>query len=128
MKLLAGSDYLIALSVTEDSNHKRAIEISNNISGREISAMNIVFQESTTVVSKKFGMDNAKAFYRKLNELISNVLFLDSEAERKAWEVFLKQTKKGTSFVDCANLATAEEFGFDKILSFDEFYPKKYLL
>ena len=73
-------------------------------------------------------MDNAKAFYRKLNELISNVLFLDSEAERKAWEVFLKQTKKGTSFVDCANLATAEEFGFDKILSFDEFYPKKYLL
>ncbi len=128
MKLLADSDYLIALSVTEDSNHKRAIEISNNISGREISAMNIVFQESTTVVSKKFGMDNAKAFYRKLNELISNVLFLDSEAERKAWEVFLKQTKKGTSFVDCANLATAEEFGFDKILSFDEFYPKKYLL
>lgn len=126
MKFLVDSDFLISFSDPDDSNHKKATGIFKNLEkDRELVALNLVFQESTTVVSKKFGMDKARLFYEGINKLINTEIYLDQDSEARAWRVFLKQTKKGTSFVDCANLAVAEKYKLDGILSFDEFYPKE---
>ena len=48
----------------------------------------------------------------------------EEELDREAWKILKGQTKKGTFFIDCANLAALELYKLDKIASFDTFYPK----
>ena len=56
------------------------------------------------------------------------IIFVDEEMEKLSWRIFSNQAKKGTSFVDCSNLAVIEKFSLDGIVSFDKFYPKKLLI
>jgi hypothetical protein len=44
--------------------------------------------------------------------------------ETKAWYIFKQQTKKGTSFIDCANIAIYKHFKMDAIFSFDKIYKR----
>ena len=125
MKYLVDSDFLISFSSVDDSNHAKSLKIYKDLDKKsELLALNIVFQESTTVVSKRFGMDKAKLFYEMVNKFINTRILLDENLEKDAWKVFLKQSKKGTSFIDCANLATFQKYKLKGILSFDEYYPK----
>lgn len=125
MKLLVDSDFLISLFRPDDSNHAKASDIYKNIESKsELVALSLVFQESSTVMSKRFGMNEAIRFYGLVRKLVDKDILLDKDLEKDAWNIFLKQNKKGTSFIDCANLATLEKFKLDGILSFDEFYPK----
>jgi len=61
-------------------------------------------------------------FYDKLPKLNLKIISFDEKLENMSWEMFLKQTKKGCSFVDCANLAVIKAYNLDGILSFDKFY------
>src|SRR3989344_1196775 len=116
MKYLVNSDFLIAFSDINDSNHKKASAVFKKIQKtKNLFALNLVFQESTTVVCKKFGMEIAKIFYERLGKLIDTVILLDPNLEEMSWELFLKQTKKGTSFIDCANLAALGKYKLDGI-------------
>lgn len=125
MRYLLDSDYLVALYKPDDASHARSSEMFGDFYGRhDLIVSNIVLQESTTVVSKRMGMIHARKFYLAARKLVGTVLGLNEEIEIRAWEIFLKQTKKGCSFVDCANLALIETHKFDGILSFDKFYPK----
>ena len=54
------------------------------------------------------------------------IILLDLELENNSSKIFEKQSKKGMSFIDCANLAVLEKYKLDGILSFDEFYPKRF--
>lgn len=123
MKLLFDSDFLVSLYKPDDSNHLKSSKIYRKIeSETAFFALNIVFQEATTVISKRMNMYHARKFYDSINKLITTKVYLDTVLEDKTWKIFLSQTKKGTSFIDCANLATCEYYKFDGILSFDEFY------
>lgn len=125
MKYLVDSDFLISFSSDEDSTHQKSIKIYKNLKkNSELLALNLVFQESTTVVSKKFGMQKAKIFYEMINKFVNTRILLDENIEKEAWKIFLKQNKKGTSFIDCANLVVYQKYKLDSILSFDEYYPK----
>lgn len=123
MKLLVDSDFLVALYKPDDSNNKKSKKIFKKIERFELYAINIVFQESTTVISKRMGMTHARKFFDSINRLINTKIDVDSYLEEESWKIFLKQTKKGTSFVDCANLAVIQRYKLDGILSFDDFYP-----
>jgi len=125
MKYLVDSDFLISFSSDEDSTHSKSIDIYKHLGkNSELLALNLVFQESTTVISKRFGMQKAKIFYEMINKFINTRLVFEENIEKEAWKIFLKQNKKGTSFIDCANLAVCQKYKLDGILSFDEFYPK----
>jgi len=129
MKLLVDSDFLVALYKPADSNHLKAVEVFKKIEHELVLvALNLVFQESTTVVSKQMGMIDARKFFNSINKLITEKLSLDQELEIQSWRLFFKQTKKGSSFIDCANLAVVERYKLDGILSFDEFYPEKLMV
>ena len=125
MKLLVDSDFLIALYKSDDSNHKKAVKIFKSLGKNyQFIALNLVFQESTTVISKKMGMDYAREFLAGIARLIVEKISLNQDLEIKTWKYFLQQTKKGTSFIDCANLIASQVYKLDGILSFDEFYGK----
>lgn len=126
-KLLLDSDFLVATFRPTDSLHHKAQEVLKKLSHQHIElwAINLVIQESTTVISYKMGMEEAKKFYQLARQEINQLVEIDDALEKTAWEIFLKQTKKGTSFIDCANLACLQTYKLNKILSFDAFYPKE---
>ncbi|CAN5314959.1 hypothetical protein BH10PAT1_BH10PAT1_1370 [soil metagenome] len=124
-KLLVDSDFLVALYKVDDFNHKKAKMVFKKLEKDiKLVAINLVFQESATVVSKKMGMNDAKQFLDGLTKLITEKIDLDQSLQIEGWKIFMKQNKKGTSFIDCANLTAAISYKFDGILSFDKFYPK----
>lgn len=121
------SDFLVGVFRQEDTNHAKAMKLLGEMGKEEVElwASNLVRQESATVVSHRAGMSAARLFVEKLAKDIQRWVKVDMELEGKAWGIFLKQDKKGTSFVDCANLAVIEKYKLDGILTFDGFYPKK---
>jgi|SRR3989339_561710 len=130
MRLLVDSDFLFGLFVPDDAHHQRAKKIWGKLikQKHDFFVLNITIQETATVLSHKRGQLVAIALIDKLPELALRKIDIDIDLEKEGWKIFKSQTKKGTSFVDCANLAASAEFGIDEILSFDKFYPKKLLI
>lgn len=129
-KIVLDSNVLVALYKLDDSTHQQAKEITRRLheQGDTFVALNLIVQESATVISMKVGQEEAKGFYQKRERVIDREIALDDVLEDQAWKIFLRQLKKGTSFIDCANLAFIEKYKLDGILSFDKFYPKKLLI
>lgn len=126
-KIIVDSDFLVALYKPDDSSHVRSIEIAGSMKqqGYIFIALNLVVQESTTVISNKMGMEDARRFYKGLENMLDQTIDFHKEIEKISWSIFLKQTKKGSSFIDCANLATMKFYKIGNILSFDASYPKE---
>lgn len=124
-KLLVDSDFLVGVFRQGDTNHQKAIRLLEKMKEEDVELWmsNLVHQESATVVSHRVGMEAVRLFVKNLTSDIHKRVLVDEELEKKAWKIFLSQTKKGCSFVDCANVAVAEKYKLDGILSFDEFYP-----
>lgn len=129
-KIVLDSNILVALYRLDDSTHQQAKEITRRLheQGDTFVVLNLIVQESATVISMKVGQEEAKDFYQKRDRVIDQEIVLDDVLEGQAWRIFLRQLKKGTSFIDCANLAFIEKYKMDGILSFDKFYPKKLLI
>lgn len=127
MKLLVDSDCLVGAFRDEDPHHSEALTLLKKygLKGDTLSVLNLVLQETATVLSHRTGMNAVRLFYEKYPALEMGKIDISGELENYSWEVFLKQTKKGTSFVDCANLAANEYYHLDGILSFDRFYSSK---
>ncbi|MFZ2201830.1 MAG: PIN domain-containing protein [Microgenomates group bacterium] len=126
MKILIDSDFLVGLFRDEDVHHKNTLDILERETkkGSNLFVSNLVLFETATVLAHRVNMDAVRLFYEKLPKLKLKRIGVDEKMENKSWEIFLKQTKKGCSFVDCANLAAIETYKFSGILSFDKFYPK----
>lgn len=126
MKILLDSDAIIALNFSDQSTHLVAKRIFKKYQHLEADfyTLNVCVQESVTVASKKYSQQEAATLYHNLIQNSQNILHVDIDLELQSWNLFLKQTKKGTSFIDCANLAALSHYNFDKIFSFDQFYPK----
>lgn len=126
MKYLIDSDFLFGLFVVHDPHHKKVVSfLKNNNSEDKLVVLNLVVQETATVLSKKDKQVTATLFLTELAKMPVQVLFVGEDDENLSWDIFKKQTKKGTSFIDCANLAIAKKYKFNGILSFDEFYPRE---
>lgn len=129
-KLLVDSDFLVGVFRQDDTNHQKAIELLEKMKEEEVELWmsNLVHQESATVISHRVGMEAVRSFVKNLALDIHKRVLVEEELEKKAWKIFLSQTKKGCSFVDCANLAVVEKYKLDGILTFDEFYPEKLVI
>jgi len=126
MKLLADSDFLFGLFVNVDAHHCESISLLKKITNNKdkIIVLNLVIQETATVISNKRSQSEAVLFLDGIFKMPVEILKVGEDDENSGWQMFRKQTKKGTSFVDCANLAVTQKYKLDGILSFDKFYPK----
>ena len=127
MKKLIDSDFLVGLFREADAHHKETLSVleieTENESGLYV--VNLVLFETATVLAHRVNMDAVRLFYNKLPKLNLKIISFDEKLESMSREMFLKQTKKGCSFVDCTNMAVLRQFHLDGILSFDRFYPEK---
>lgn len=130
MKILLDSDALFGLFIPDDVHHKEATGLLEKCKNKEdlFFVLSSVIQETATVISHKRNHETSIRFLAQIGHLGATKLWLDEALEDAAWQVFEAQTKKGTSFIDCANLAAIRHYSIDKIFSFDRFYPKELLL
>ena len=130
VKVIIDSNIFVAVFLLEDSLHTRATHLVSQLKRQGVAfcTINLVLQESATVLSMRKGMPSARAFYAAVHDFVDQVVPFDEIIEKESWKIFLSQSKKGTSFVDCAILASARHYKIDKIASFDRFYPKDLLL
>ncbi len=123
--ILIDSDFLISLIIQTEPKHSKAKQLFKKLSSNDdIFCLNLVLQETATVLSHKFSQTLAKTFYRNVKQILPKIIYLNQNLEKKTWKIFLSQTKKNISFIDCANLATKKTYKLDRIFSFDKFYPK----
>lgn len=129
-KVIIDSNVFVAVFLLEDSLHSRATQLVSELKrkGAVFYTIDLVLQESATVLSMRKGMTSARTFYASVHDFVDQTVPFDENLEKESWKIFLSQTKKGSSFVDCAVLASVRHYKIDKIASFDRFYPKELLL
>lgn len=126
MKLLVDSDFWFGLLVEGDVHHKESRKIFKEIVDAKVLlyCLRLVVYETATVLSYKIDQKASLLFLKKFRLLSVILIDIDEELEKRTWQIFEKQTKKGTSFIDCANLAAKEKYNIDGVLSFDRFFPR----
>mgnify|MGYP003395559620 CR=1 FL=1 len=126
--VIVDSDALIALSLSSDQNHNRAVKISENWSERGYTFIfpNTMILEAMTSLKRAKNEPKIAHLINKqfLSKDAFNVLYVDEEIQIKAGKLFDKaDSKKNTPF-DTVVAASAETIGADAIFSFDSWYPK----
>lgn len=124
--LLIDSDAFVGWSLKTDPHHERAITLIEQAqkSNQRLVTHNFVVAETATVLSHRSEQNVARDFLdavRKIPQLyVSEELFL------KALDIFRIQENKNTSFVDCLNVVVMKHLSIPRLLSFDQFYRKKF--
>lgn len=128
LEVLVDADALVALVKDNEQNHKRALTISETLQKKGcvwyISPFTI--GEVVTVISHKINQATAKKVLEELRKQNLNLLTLKDEYIHLADNWFNKQSKKGTSYFDCYNMALLERYGkqLNAIFSFDGVYKR----
>jgi predicted nucleic acid-binding protein len=119
------SDAFVGLRLPDDAHFERATTIFSHIKEQHLPMITSswVVAETATVLSHHAGQQEAGAFLRMIKESKFPVVHMTEALEEKAIKIFLEQTKKGTSMVDCGNIAVMGELYIDTIFSFDKVYP-----
>jgi len=123
MKILVDTDFLIALIKIDDKNHLKAIDKVQKIKEAKVFITPFTIPETVTVISYKVSHTAAKNFLKVARNKLPE-LPLNEEIIASADKIFLSQNKKGTSWIDCLNVALIKYYKLDGILSFDKFYLK----
>ena len=125
--ILLDTDAIVALVKEDDSNHKKALQLNQRLKGMKVKSFLSPFTtfETATVISYKISHPRAKDFLRSVRANNLPIVELDKGGElADLW--FYKQTKKGTSYFDCYNMALLERYKnqINAIFSFDEVYKR----
>jgi len=124
LKILVDADALVAIAKETDSNHKKALVTSQKIRTATIYTTPFTIPEAATVLSHKASQFEAKNFLKNVRERILSEIQLNPGLVQTADEIFLSQKTKGTSWIDCLNVAVVKTEELDGIFSFDKFYKK----
>lgn len=128
LDILVDADALVALVKGDEQNHKRALFISEALQKKGCTWYISPFTigEVVTVISHKINQATAKKVLKELRKQNLNLLTLKDEHIYSADDWFNKQSKKGTSYFDCYNMALLERYKkqFNTIFSFDGVYKR----
>lgn len=123
-RILIDTDALVAIIKGNDSNHKKALIISEKIKNAAIFITPLTIPETVTVISYKMSQIEAKEFLIKIRQENFIEISLNPELIQKTDKIFLSQKTKGTSWIDCLNVAVVKTEELDGIFSFDKFYKR----
>lgn len=122
--VLVDSDAFIAWLVADDLLHKEAVDVLRTLQEtKQVTVTtSLVVAETATVLSNRVGQEQAGAFLDFVEKL--PIIHITEELQAEALKLFRQQATKGTSVVDCCNVAVVNSFHIAAIFSFDGFYRK----
>jgi len=124
MRILVDADFLVALAKKDDSNHKKAVVLAEKLAGSFFFVTQFTIPEAATVLSYKVSQNSARIFLNETRKMNLIELPFAKNLSELTDSVFNSLRKKGTSWIDCFNIACVKNFQLDGILSFDKFYQK----
>lgn len=128
-QVLIDSDAFVGWMVRKDAHHERASALFEQVMAKRLrcATTSYTVAETATVVSMLAGQDPARHFLTTLVEKRRfPVIFIDEKRYTQVLELFKQQTRRGTSVVDCVNVAVMKELEIPTIFSFDRVYPKDF--
>lgn len=118
--IFVDTSFLIALLITKDRFHKRAIEISQSINERKV-INNTVLSETLNAFSGKGGKVG-KDLYDALIEMF-DIQYLTKDDYEDAINLYL-QYDSSINYSDCTILSTMFQNNINQIVSFDSDFEK----
>lgn len=125
--ILADSDFFIARLEKNDSHHARANALFQKLKHNQhiLVTTSFVRVEAATTISCKFGQSLAKEFLAKTS--IFSKLPVSDEIIQQATHLFMEQSERCSSMVDCLNVCVVRHYKLPAILSFDSFYGEHHV-
>lgn len=126
IKLFIDADAFVAIQNKKDTNHAKALEISNHVFRLKLRLITSdpAFGEAITVISQKANLEKAVNFAENILVSSIEIVEVDTVLRREGLEIFKKQTSKNTRFTDCINMAILQRERLREIFSFDSDYKK----
>ena len=119
MSVVADTSALYAIVDACDARHAAALDFARLQAGIESFVVtNYVVSEALSLVSRRLGMDAARALQRGALQS-SDILWTTPLEHAAGIEAFLA-SGRSPSFVDCATMATMRSRGLDTIFTFDD--------
>lgn len=119
--VILDSSAIISLTFSDDSNHKRAIDISKNLN-QENSVLVLpgeIITETLNVIGKKIGKEKQLLVGKDLLESSEYIIFETDEQVRQNAFIKLHNTANTVSYTDCIVMAIADYFNSSYIFGFD---------
>ena len=127
MTVLIDTGIFIAFHNTKDINHDRAVKLVREIvNGKHGAAFttDYIFDEAVTTALVRTGKHEIAVELG--NQILGvkvkfvNMIQVDLTSFSNAWKLFSKYSNKKLSFTDCVSIAVIENYGLNKIVSFDK--------
>ena len=127
-QILVDSDAFVGRINPNDAHHERANRIFQAFAEKKtrLVTTSFVVAETATVLSHRASQSLARVFLEVMGRGNIPVIHIDEALQATALDIFSKQTKRGTSVTDCANVVVIRRMGIAEIFSFDQGYPKQF--
>jgi len=128
IEVLVDSDAFVGRFYTKDAHHERAKRGFSTLEkrGSAIATTSLVISEVATVLSHRSGQELARKYLDVMERSKLPVIHIDENLQGAALELFKKETARGTSVTDCANVVVVKRFEIPALFSFDKFYTKRF--
>lgn len=123
--VLVDSDAFVGKFNPLDAHHSQCKDLFEQLKtgGKRLVTTNLVVLETATVLSYRRGQQAAREFLERFVYAGKiDIIPVNSDLQEKTLDLFLQQTKKGTSVIDCSNVVVMRHYHIPTIFSFDRFY------
>ncbi len=126
-EILVDSDAFVGWMYAADPHHNRVQRTFQEVRQARLRMItnSWVVAETATVLSHRSGQVAAKNYLNTLRTLEFPIIHIDEDLQEDATQIFEQQDKKGTSMVDCGNVAVMHRYDISRIFSFDRFYKSQ---
>jgi predicted nucleic acid-binding protein len=126
MVIFVDSSALLALINTRDGFHNQAkkqwqLSLANK---ETLFSNNYVILESVSLIQRRFGMNWIGTLQSEVLPLIE-IAWIDEGQHQAAMSVFIKESRRQLSLVDCSSFETMRRLGIQKVFSFDEHFREQ---
>ena len=117
------SDFFIGLYIIKDAHHKVCLKLGKSLKENLITSWDVIDE----VVTKLRYYDSKSTALRFISDIEKQnipIVYPNHAYNKKARNIFEKQSKKHVSLTDCMNMAIAKEKNIKDFLSFDKIYER----
>ena len=116
----------LAILITDDLNHQRAMECWLNLLEEEkpLLTNNYVLVESIVIIQKRLGLSKVRDFHEKLLPFVT-VDWMDGNQHEASIRFVLAANRRQLSLVDCSSFESMRRMKIEKVFTFDTHFAEQ---
>lgn len=118
------ASFYLSLLNSKDNNHKKALEIGKEHSGKDQVTTQMVLGEVLTVGAQRFNKPLTIKFVEEIFKSSTRIVLEKPELIKKTFLIFQKIRSKNISWVDCYSFIVMKELKIEQALTFDRDFKK----